>query len=223
MGAGRRRVHRRRAARVAVARPRARARPPALAALAAEVEDSGGVRVLPALAGLGAPWWKAGGAGGRRRGYRRNASGARRARDTGGDRLAGRRHPRGHRESTPVDVLRVDGGLTRELTAAAASGRLRRHSGRARRRGRHGNGAAALAAVGAGLWPATAAIAERIPTGERFEPRRDDAWRTVGARRVAAVRGARGGTLKAASVRRRARGRRCRQRSRACRSPRPRR
>jgi glycerol kinase len=31
--------------------------------------------------------------------------------------------------------------------------------------------------VGAGLWPATSAIAERIPTGERFEPRRDGAWR----------------------------------------------
>ena len=40
----------------------ARARPrggrPALAALAATVPDSAGVRVLPALAGLGAPWWR---------------------------------------------------------------------------------------------------------------------------------------------------------------------
>src|SRR5438552_2242091 len=32
--------------------------PPALAAAAADVEDDGGVRVLPALAGVGAPWWK---------------------------------------------------------------------------------------------------------------------------------------------------------------------
>src|SRR5213079_2716119 len=32
--------------------------PPALAALAKDVPDSGGVRVLPALAGLGAPWWR---------------------------------------------------------------------------------------------------------------------------------------------------------------------
>ena len=32
--------------------------PPALAARAAEVEDAGGVRVLPALAGVGAPWWR---------------------------------------------------------------------------------------------------------------------------------------------------------------------
>src|SRR5204862_5161837 len=32
--------------------------PPALTAAAAAVEDAGGVRVLPALAGLGAPWWR---------------------------------------------------------------------------------------------------------------------------------------------------------------------
>src|SRR5215203_5090421 len=32
--------------------------PAALAAAAAEVEDAGGVRVLPALAGVGAPWWR---------------------------------------------------------------------------------------------------------------------------------------------------------------------
>jgi glycerol kinase len=34
--------------------------PPALAILAAGVDDAGGVRVLPALAGLGAPWWRPG-------------------------------------------------------------------------------------------------------------------------------------------------------------------
>ena len=32
--------------------------PAALAAAAATVEDAGGVRVLPALAGVGAPWWR---------------------------------------------------------------------------------------------------------------------------------------------------------------------
>jgi glycerol kinase len=30
----------------------------ALTALAREVDDSGGVRVLPAIAGIGAPWWR---------------------------------------------------------------------------------------------------------------------------------------------------------------------
>ena len=38
-------------------------------------------------------------------------------------------------------------------------------------------GAAALAAVGAGIWDSPAAIDEHVPLGERFEPRRDDAWR----------------------------------------------
>ena len=33
-------------------------RPAALAELAREAEDSGGARVLPGLAGIGAPWWK---------------------------------------------------------------------------------------------------------------------------------------------------------------------
>jgi glycerol kinase len=32
----------------------------ALTALAREVDDSGGVRVLPAIAGIGAPWWRPG-------------------------------------------------------------------------------------------------------------------------------------------------------------------
>jgi glycerol kinase len=38
-------------------------------------------------------------------------------------------------------------------------------------------GAAALGAVGAGLWPSTAAIAEHVPVGERAEPKRDADWR----------------------------------------------
>jgi glycerol kinase len=38
-------------------------------------------------------------------------------------------------------------------------------------------GAAALAAVGAGLWPSTRAIADYIPVGDRVEPQRDDHWR----------------------------------------------
>jgi glycerol kinase len=38
-------------------------------------------------------------------------------------------------------------------------------------------GAAALAAVGAGIWSSTHEIAERVPRGERVEPCRDDAWR----------------------------------------------
>ncbi|MGH2846764.1 MAG: glycerol kinase, partial [Thermoleophilaceae bacterium] len=38
-------------------------------------------------------------------------------------------------------------------------------------------GAAALAAVGAGIWESTREIGERIPVGERVEPERDAQWR----------------------------------------------
>ena len=58
--ARRRCVHRRRAARWLSRDLGLAPDPPALAALAAEVEDSAGARVLPALAGLGAPWWRPG-------------------------------------------------------------------------------------------------------------------------------------------------------------------
>jgi glycerol kinase len=80
-------------------------------------------------------------------------------------------------EHAPVDVLRVDGGLTRDalllrLQADAAGVPVERGAVDAT-----AAGAAALAAVGAGLWPSTASIAERIPVGERVEPERDAAWR----------------------------------------------
>jgi glycerol kinase len=38
-------------------------------------------------------------------------------------------------------------------------------------------GAAALAAVGAGVWGSTLDIAERIRPGETVEPTRDEQWR----------------------------------------------
>jgi glycerol kinase len=151
--------------------------PPAFAGLAGEVEDADGVRVLPALAGLGAPWWRpaaravvAGLTGGTR-----PAHVARATLDAIAWRVADILEV--IRESTAVDVLRVDGGLTRDslllqLQADAGGTPVERGAVDAT-----ATGAAALAAVGAGLWPATSAIAERIPTGERFEPRRDDAWR----------------------------------------------
>ena len=81
------------------------------------------------------------------------------------------------RESVPIEVLRVDGGLTRSdtllsLQADAAGVSVQRGSVDAT-----AAGAAALAAVGAGVWPETAAIAAHVPVGGRIEPRRDQAWR----------------------------------------------
>jgi glycerol kinase len=151
--------------------------PPALAAAAAEVEDAGGVRVLPALAGVGAPWWKsearaviAGLTAGAR-----PAHVARAALEAIAWRVAD--VVAAVRESVPVDVLRVDGGLTRDPTLLQLQADT---TGVSVQRGAVDAtvaGAAALAAVGAGVWGSTLEIAERVPVGERVEPRRDDAWR----------------------------------------------
>jgi glycerol kinase len=151
--------------------------PPALAAAAVAVEDAAGVRVLPALAGLGAPWWRpdaraviAGLTAGVRPGHI-----ARAALEAIAWRVAD--VVDAVRDHTAVDLLRVDGGLTREslllqMQADFAQVVVERGAVDATVAG-----AAALAAVGAGLWPSTAAIAEHVPTGERLEPQRDADWR----------------------------------------------
>ena len=151
--------------------------PASLAALAAEVPDSGGVKVLPALAGLGAPWWRSGAravvaglSGGSRRGHI-----ARAALESIAWRVAD--VVAAVRQQTEVEALRVDGGLTRDqlllqLQADATGVPVERGAVDAT-----AAGAAALAAVGAGIWPSTAAIDEVVPIGERIEPRTDDAWR----------------------------------------------
>jgi glycerol kinase len=153
--------------------------PAALAALARTVPDSGGVRVLPALSGLGAPWWRSGAravlagltAGSRPAHIARAALEAIAWRVA--DVLAA------VADEVELDVLRVDGGLTRdelllELQADAAGVPVERGLVDATVAG-----AAALAAVGAGLLDSTAEIAARLPAGERIQPRRDDAWRAA--------------------------------------------
>jgi glycerol kinase len=151
--------------------------PAALAAAAATVGDAGGVKILPALAGVGAPWWKpdaraviAGLSG-----SARPAHVARAALDGIAWRVAD--IVRVIQDTVPVQVLRVDGGLTRDptllqLQADAAGVIVQRGLLDAT-----AAGAAALAAVGAGVWSSTLEIEGRIPSGERFEPRRDSQWR----------------------------------------------
>ena len=151
--------------------------PAALAATAAQVEDAGGVRVLPALAGVGAPWWKpearaviSGLTAGTR-----PAHIARAALEAIAWRVAD--VLTAVRETVSADVLRVDGGLTRDPTLLALQADC---TGVTVQRGAvdaTAAGAAALAAVGAGLWDSTLEIADRIPIGEVVVPRRDDAWR----------------------------------------------
>ena len=153
--------------------------PPALAAAAAEVDDAGGVRVLPALAGVGAPWWRpraravvAGLTAGTR-----PAHIARAALDSIAWRVAD--VLAAVRASAPVEVLRVDGGLTRDplllrLQADAAGVPVAQTAVDAT-----AAGAAALAAVGAGLWQSTRDIAARIPLVEQVAPAGDEQWRAA--------------------------------------------
>jgi glycerol kinase len=151
--------------------------PAALAAAAATVEDSGGVRILPALAGVGAPWWKpdvraviAGLSAGAR-----PAHIARAALEGIAWRVADIVGLIQH--AVGVQVLRVDGGLTRDPTLLALQADA---AGVSVQRGpvdATAAGAAALAAVGAGLWDSTLEIEQRVVVGERFEPERDARWR----------------------------------------------
>ena len=152
------------------------------------MEDAGGVRVLPALAGVGAPWWKsearavlAGLTAGAR-----PAHVARAALEAIAWRVAD--VVAVVRETVPVEVLRVDGGLTRDptllqLQADAAGVPVQRGAVDATVAG-----AAALAAVGAGIWSSTHEIAERMPIGERTEPQRDACLARALALRMARVR-----------------------------------
>jgi glycerol kinase len=153
--------------------------PAALAAAAATVDDAGAVKVLPALAGVGAPWWKP-----EARAVIAGLSASVRPAHIARAALEGIAWRVADivsvvQETVPVEVLRVDGGLTRDATllqfqADAAGVVVQRGLLDAT-----AAGAAALAAVGAGVWSSTLEIEERIPTGERFEPRRDGQWRAA--------------------------------------------
>jgi glycerol kinase len=157
--------------------------PAALATMAARVQESGGVRVLPALSGVGAPWWKPDARGviaGLTAGTTPSQI-ARAALEAIAWRVADVLNV--VRETVEVDVLRVDGGLTRDptllqLQADTTGVRVQRGAVDAT-----AAGAAALAAVGGGVWGSTLEIADHVGTGEAFSPGRDDRWRAVeGAR-----------------------------------------
>jgi glycerol kinase len=153
--------------------------PAALAAAAATVDDAGGIKVLPALAGVGAPWWKPDA-----RAVIAGLSAGARPADIARAALEGIAWRVADIVSVvqsvvPVQVLRVDGGLTRDptllqLQADAAGVTVQRGLLDAT-----AAGAAALAAVGAGVWGSTLEIEERVPSGERFEPRRNSQWRAA--------------------------------------------
>src|SRR5205823_8277537 len=90
--------------------------PAALAASAATVDDAGGVKVLPALAGVGAPWWKP-----EARAVIAGLSASAHAGHIARAALEGIAWRVADivsviQDTVPVHVLRVDGGLTRDPT-----------------------------------------------------------------------------------------------------------
>jgi glycerol kinase len=151
--------------------------PPALSQLAREADGSAGARVLPGLAGIGAPWWRpnaraviSGIYGGTT-----DANVARASLEGIAWRVAD--VVSAIRETVDVDTLRVDGGLTNEplmlqlqadaigvpVEAAGADATVL--------------GSAALAAVGSGTLGSLTELPELLPSDRRVEPDRDDKWR----------------------------------------------
>jgi glycerol kinase len=157
--------------------------PIALCALAAGAEDSGGVRVLPAITGLGAPWWEP-----QARGVIAGLTPA-----TGRPEIA-RAALEGIawrvadiveavRRRVDIRALRVDGGLSNDplllaLQADAVGLRVERMPADATARG-----AALLAGVGAGAFEGPSAASPLLRIEASAEPSRDATWRSGEAER----------------------------------------
>lgn len=151
--------------------------PAALGELARGVASADGVRILPGITGVGAPWWRPDARGtiaGLTAGTKR-AQVARAALEGIAWRVAD--VIGAVREAVPVAALRVDGGLTNEpglLQMQADAIGVPVEQGLA---DATAAGAAALAAVGAGLLGSVADIADLVPVSGRVEPQRDADWR----------------------------------------------
>jgi len=142
----------------------------ALAGLAATVPDSSGVRVLPALAGLGAPWWRpeARGVIAGLHGGARPAHIARAALEAIAWRVTD--IVEAMSALTPLRELRVDGGLTNDptlvqLQADALGAPVLRTTADVTVLG-----AALLAGVGAGVFASLGDAATRLPAAHTVLP-----------------------------------------------------
>ena len=153
--------------------------PAALGELARGADTAAGVRVLPGITGVGAPWWRSdarGSIAGLTAGTTR-AQVARAALEGIAWRVAD--VIAAVRESVPVEALRVDGGLTNEPALLQIQADVIGAPVELGLADATAAGAAALAAVGAGLLDSVAAIADLVPVTDRVEPRRDATWRVA--------------------------------------------
>jgi glycerol kinase len=152
---------------------------PSLTRAAAAVEDSAGVRVLPALAGLGSPWWQPGARGviAGLHGGVRGGHIARAALEGIAWRVVEIVEAVAAHE--PVRMLRVDGGLSNDealLQIQADALGLPLAVGRA---DTTVLGAAMLAGVGAGVFESVEAAVDRLPSQRIVAPRTSDSERVA--------------------------------------------
>jgi glycerol kinase len=150
-----------------------------LAGAAAGVSDSAGVTMLPALAGLGAPWWRPDAHGviaGLHPGVR-SAHVARAALEAIAWRVAD--IVEAFAAVSPVELVRVDGGLTNDETLLQIQADALGLDLRVGPADTTVLGAAMLAGVGAGVFASVEDAALRLPTGRTIEPRADARWRTA--------------------------------------------
>ena len=152
--------------------------------LASTVPDSGGVVVVPAFVGLGAPYWDPD-ARGAILGLSRGSTAAHLARATLDaiayqvrDVVEAMDSDLGH----PLTGLRVDGGGAGDLVCGFIADQLDRSIERPRVRETTALGAAALAGLAVGLWTSPAEVAALREVERRFEPSASTADRAVGRR-----------------------------------------
>ncbi len=150
-----------------------------LAARAAEVEDSAGVIVLPALAGLGAPWWLPAAHGVIAGLHPAVGPGhvARAALEAIAWRVAD--IVEAMAEVAAVRGLRVDGGLTNDPTLLQIQADALGIPLSAGRADVTVLGAAMLAGVGAGVFASVEDAAERLSQGRVVEPGSDPTERSL--------------------------------------------
>ena len=153
--------------------------PPALSGLAREAESSAGARVLPGLAGIGAPWWRPNAravlsgiyGGTTRENIARAALEGIAWRVT--DVVAA------IKETSPVETLRVDGGLTNEPLLLQMQADMIGAPVEAAGADATVLGAAALGGVGAGVIGSLIDLPKMLPADRRVEPERDEQWRST--------------------------------------------
>ena len=152
---------------------------PGLTALAARAQDSAGVRVLPALSGLGSPWWRPSA-----RGVIAGLHGgvlpehlARAALEGIAERvvdiveaMAG---------AVELDGLRVDGGLSNDPTLLQIQADALGMPVAVSRADTTVLGAAMLAGVGAGVFTTLAEAARRLPAPAVVAPAREERERLL--------------------------------------------